>query len=1344
MATLLSMKSKYSIAILFFIIFSTPLLAGQDIKIITSNSSYLLLEYTPVYTDTSDVTIDNQVYKKIRVLEGAIFSPEKTGMPAIPVRRFSIGVPGEFGNTIQVVSSDYREIQGRIAPVATQRLNDGLLTDVYKLSENYNTYQAGDIASFGDYGLTRDLPMQVVNLSPVQYDVQRGVIRLYKRIVVRVNFAAAKSLAQNKISDGLLDGIVLNYDVAKNWISRNTRLKKTIANSVLAAGRWFRFEAPDEGIYKLTPAILTSIGINPATVDPKTIKIYNNGGKVLPETVSAPRPDDLVENATYLYKPQDDGKFNEGDYILFYGRGISFWDVDSLRGQVVRNYHTYSKSNYYWLTFGNGTAKRTRETASLQQAPDLVQNTTQAFASWQEDKYKLLSSGRYYLGDQFSEITPSRPYMTSLTGIVPGSRVRYKFSLVNKSEYTATFSIQENSTPIYSGYLTGVGVGQMEEPQNENFDNLVDSASYQSALPDDKSVLKFTYKPYPGSVSDGYLDYFEIYYTRQMQALSDQLMFFSADMNGVVEFKLNGFSTSDIKVFNVSNYADVSLVSGAAVNGGECTFRANTVRKNLSKYLAVSPNAYKSPSGFVEMGNSNLHGSASQGKFIIITHKNFLDEANRLKSYRESQSRFKMSTVVTDVSQIYNEFSCGMTDVSAIRNYIKYAYDNWSVKPEYVLLFGDGDYDYKNVEGKNQNFVIPYESAESFRYMDSYASDDFYTLVSGDDDIVDLAIGRITVTTPEEAANSVNKIIAYENQGQSETADPAQSRLWRNLITLVADDGYTSKEWEGNLHTPQSEKLSNEIIPASFDQNKIYLAEYPTVLTATGRRKPDVNKAIVNAINDGTLIMNWVGHGNPEVWAHEYVFDKAITIPQLVNNKYFFLTAATCDFGRFDMPGVQSSTELMLLKPDGGSIGTLTACRTVFSDQNAALNEAFYSRLFIKDSTGYIRPIGKSYYSMKMVRNGTNDLKYLLFGDPTLRLSVPSTPVAIDSINHSPLAKAVQLKALSKTKIDGSVRNADGSLNTGFNGDGVVTVFDSERLVPLKDLGDYPITVQGGLLFRGRVSITNGRFSTEFMVPKDISYENKNGKVVAYVSSNNADGVGFTKNIIVGGTDSSIVNDNKGPQINISFDGAPAGAAYLVNPNSVLDVKLSDETGLNTTGTGIGHKITAILNGNENSPIDLSNTFVGDMNAGGKTGVATYKFNGLEFGDYKIQVRAWDIFNNSSTAEENFTVVDGSDLVIRDVLNYPNPFSSSTTFTFQRNQYSKPVDIKIKVYTVAGRMIKEIENFNNSDAFVRIDWDGRDHDGNMLANGVYLYKIIVKSTDDQFKQEVLGKLAVVR
>jgi hypothetical protein len=498
-------------------------------------------------------------------------------------------------------------------------------------------------------------------------------------------------------------------------------------------------------------------------------------------------------------------------------------------------------------------------------------------------------------------------------------------------------------------------------------------------------------------------------------------------------------------------------------------------------------------------------------------------------------------------------------------------------------------------------------------------------------------------------------------------------------------------------------------------------------------------------MNQGTLLINYIGHGNPEVWAHEYVFERAVIIPQLTNDKYFFLCAATCDFGYYDIPNFQSGAEEMLFLKNAGSIATFNSGRLVFSGQNHQLNYELMSNLLNlpRDTMSLNVPLGLSVLKTKQVYNTVNAQKFHLLGDPTLRLNVPQYSGTIDSINGQPLIADVQIRALSNSRIAGTILKQDGTKWNEFNGEGLLTVFDSERIKLLEEINNYPMLIQGGVIFRGRVSISNGEFTADFVVPKDISYENKNGKIIFYFSDVELDGLAFTDKIIVGGTDTTAVNDGNGPEIEIFFENANYVSSYLVGSDPNLIVKLFDETGLNTTGTGVGHKLEGILNNDEGNPIDFTDYFVGELDAGSRQGEINYQFNKMSDGDYTLEVKAWDVFNNFSKEESFFTVITSNNLVIRDVYNYPNPFTSSTTFTFQHN-LSQPVDVKINVYTIAGRLIKQVEEKNIDQKFVKVDWDGTDGDGDHLGNGTYLYKLIVNTTDGEFTESVLGKLSIVK
>ncbi|PJA98513.1 MAG: hypothetical protein CO128_06885 [Ignavibacteriales bacterium CG_4_9_14_3_um_filter_30_11] len=1324
--------------IIFFLIVLTPfvLLPQQDFKILFSNSNSLIVEFIPNYYDTTSISIGNDKYVKSLFNGGYIQNAELYGEPAIPVKFFNVGVLSEFGNTIEVLNTSFKEMKGDLIPKPEISVSNGVDDNVYKKSEKYFNYNSSeDLVTFGDYGLARNLRTQSIIIHPVKFNAASRKIRLYNRIVFKINFSPIQSNASQPVSD-LLDAAIINYDVAKNWGAGNTSIKKSIINSVLSSGTWYKFETKTEGIYKITKGQLTLLGIDANSVDPRTIKIYNNSGKQLSENLNDTHPVDLQENAIYV-SGESDGKFDDNDFILFYGRGNHFWEYDKTSKNYKRYFHSYSNTNYYWITFGVTGGKRLIPKVSNNSVSFFNQTNSRGFASFEEDKKNIAQTGRIYLGDEFSTSSLEHVYTNKLDGIIPSFPINYVFRFVNASSDNLVLDVFENSTQITSQFLFGYG----NAPYIDG-NAYIRNISFSGTLPESRSVLKFRLNNPPTITTRGYLDYFEINYQKELKAFNDNLVFYSKDTSANVQYSLNSFSNSNIFVFDVTDYANVQMVTNPILqSGGQYVFQSNELKDNVHKYIAVGDNSYqfKIISNITKVNNSNIHGISSGAKFIIITHKNFLDAANRLKEYRQNQAPVKISTAIIDIDDIYNEFSGGNVDVTAVRDFLKYAYTNWSITPEYVLFLGKGTYDPKNVEGLNNNFVPATETLESLSLIPSFTSDDYYLKINGNDSFVDLVSGRMTVRTPEEANNIIDKIIEYENS--------ISSGVWRNLITLVADDGFTSTRFEGAEHTAPSEILSNTIIPPSFDQNKIYMAGYPVELTSSGRRIPAVNKAIIDAINNGTLILNYVGHGSPSLWAHEEVFVKSVTIPQLTNRNYFFLSAATCDFGYYDIPDFQSAAEELIFLKNAGAIAAFTASRLVYSSLNHSLMYQLFNDLLksAKDTLNLSIPIGKANFLTKQIFHGTNDQKYHILGDPTLRLAIPQYQANIDSINNQYVATAtnIQVKALSTTNINGEIKKIDGTTWSDFNGEGLLTVFDSERNVPLSSINNFPMTLQGGVIFRGRISVSNGKFSTSFIVPKDISYENKNGKVLLYFTGQNIDGLGFTNKVIVGGTDTSTINDGKGPLIDIFFDNLNSRNNALITPNSKLIVKLSDNTGLNTTGTGIGHKLEGILNDNDNSPIDFTNYFASDLNSGGKSGQIDYTFNNLEPGDYKIKIKAWDVFNNFSSQENFFSVVSQNELLIRNVYNYPNPFASNTTFTFQQN-LNTFLDIKIKIYTVAGRLIKNIEKNNISDKFVTVAWDGRDQDGDIIANGTYLYKIIVKTVDGAFNKSVLGKLAVIR
>ncbi len=1313
---------KLPVYLVFLFVILNTVYFAQDLRVISSDKNSILLEYRPEYKDTITIEAGTSKYIKIDLPGTYISNSNKIGDVQKLVRQFNVGVPEGVGNTIQILSEDYSYLIGKYAPVP-HISSDSAAAPTYSESNNYNKSKYSDIIAFGEYGQAREIPIQSIIIYPVQFDGASNNIRLLKKILFRINYGQSALLNRRIIQDNSYSSIVLNYEVAKYWGMENNALPKT-SNSLLANDSWYKIEINEEGIYKIDRSYLQSMGIDLSSLDVSTIKIFGNGGRQLPEELNNWN-NGMIENSIQVFTKAT-GEF---DYLLFYGRGVEYYDYSSLSNEIVRIKHPYSKKNFYWLTYGGAAGKRMKEKASITTTNFYNQSSTLAFRTYEKDSVNIGKTGREYFGDALTSITTSRTFINSLNGLIPSTPISYRIRTINTSPFEIPLRIDEtgkqiHKTTIGSDYEYSYGV-------EDYF-----SKSFTADLPDERSALKISISSDQPNAKV-YLDFIEIQYQKYLRAFGDNLLFFSKDTTANIRYALTNFSSQSVQVFDVTDYSNVESIKGT-VDGGIFTFISAQVQRNVKKYLAISPSQYKMPIAAAKINNQNIRGIIDGREMIIITSKEFKNSAEKYLRYRTTESPNKLSAEIFYVDEIMNEFGGGLLDPTAIRDFLKHAFKTWQVKPEYALLFGDASYDYLNTEKKFCNFVPTYQTSESLSKIGSYATDDYFACIVGDDSFPDLAIGRLSCQTAAEADSLVKKIVYYE------TNSPLGN--WRNLITLVSDDEYSGKYgYEGSLHTRPSETIANNLIPKSFDLNKVYLAAYPAVFTGNGRIKPDVNKAIINAINQGTLILNYYGHGAPQFWADEVVFEMSIAKTQLKNNKYFFLTAATCEFGRFDDPSNQSATETLLQMSNAGIIAGLSACRLVSPGPNELLNESLYSKLFLlKDENELPIRLGKAYMLAKQNSNGdvSNSKKFILFGDPSIRLNMPHLQVTIDSINGNSSRQKFELNALSSINLSGILKSSDGKINP-LNGEILLSVYDSERLIELKSIKDS-ITATGGLIFRGRVNVTAGKFKTDFVVPKDISYENKNGKIVAYFYNENTDGVGFINNFTVGGTNQNVKNDGEGPQIEIYFDDENFDGAYLVNPNFQLIAKLKDQTGINTTGYGIGHRLEGILNNDANSTYDFSNYFIGDINSGGKSGIIKYPFIQMPIGDYSIKIKAWDVFNNPSIHEAFFSVVsDEKGLQLREVVNYPNPMSSNTTFTFQHN-YKSAINVRIRIYSVAGRMIKEIEEWNLNEKFVRLDWDGRDEEGSQLANGTYLYKINVESTDANFANSVLGKISVIR
>ena len=851
--------------------------------------------------------------------------------------------------------------------------------------------------------------------------------------------------------------------------------------------------------------------------------------------------------------------------------------------------------------------------------------------------------------------------------------------------------------------------------------------------------------------SQMYLDWVEIFYKKKFEA-KDSYLWFMQSADGPQKYRVTGFTSNDILVFDVTDRFQITELTNTEISSGTVTFVDDFEALPRRQYVALTPEAFRTPTSLEKITLGTIRSMNDGADFIIITHDDFYNEILPLKELREQMDN--LQTRVVKISDVFNEFSWGLVDPTAIRDFLKYTFDNWYPQPKYVLLCGDGDYDYKNLKGSDdKNWIPPYETTE-MNDNSSRTTDDWFAMVNGDDSVLDMAIGRFPVQSATEVQNVVQKIIDYENAPLIQSQDEFAVDDWRNVVTMVGDDELTNKEDNQTEHTEDAENIIENLVPDSFEKEKIYLIEYPAERdpSTSGIMKPAATAALLDRLNKGTLIVNYIGHGNPTLWAHERLLKQSRDL-ELIQNEHRlpFWIAATCDFGRFDDPLEQAFSEELFAEKDRGGIGFLSSTRLAFSGQNTALNRLFYIHLF--NGQKPTERIGVALMKAKLSNYSlTNDQKYHIFGDPTMRLRAPRYSATFTKVEPD------TLKALSKIHVEGYLGNSEDAFST-FQGQALLKVYDSKQYKTYYTVHNTPIRyyAPGKTIFRGNVSAENGRFSADFIVPKDITYGGNLGRISIYFVDQQIQGVGYRNSLPVGGT--SYLSDNAGPEIRIGFQGIQFSDGKTVPRTSILEVELADSvSGINIVGD-IGHNITLVLDDLETEKIvltDYFNYFENNFQAGKVIyDFSTHKLPvslwqnpdspayGLPLGTHTITIKAWDNFNNSSVKTTTFQVVSEDELVLQDIFNYPNPFSSSTTFTFYASQQC---EVKIKIYTTRGALVQTLDGIIADPAINQVYWDGLDRDGDELANGVYLYKIIARARrgDKILKAEKIDKLVIFR
>lgn len=1102
-------------------------------------------------------------------------------------------------------------------------------------------------------------------------------------------------------------------------------------HSVLASGKWFKLAFTNGGICRLTSNDLKSIGLEVSDVDPRTIRIYGNGGGMLPESNQVLRYDDLTENAIFV-QGESDGRFDAGDYILFYIPPQLRWKYNASGQSWDHITNIYSDTTFMFLTSGSFAGKRVAEVNSSSQEATVQVNTFNDYALHEIDQVNLIGSGRRWFGEIF-DLTTQYSFNFTFPGIVPSSDISVKMLAAARSTVSSSFSVSA------AGQSWSVPASPISTYYNSAFAAGVSSFRKVTATGDNLGVSVTFNKPQ--SSAKGWLDYLEINVQRKLNFTAGQMTFRNVQAVGagsVAQYQL-GDASSAVTLWDITDPVTVKKIK-ADPNGSTLNFRL--AADTLHEFIAFDGTSFISPVASRRVPNQDLH-SLSAPDLLIIAPPVFTDEAMRLAAMHNN--RDDLSTVIVTPETIYNEFSSGSPDASAIRDFMKMFYDRHAAggKIPYLLLFGDGSYDYKDIHKQNTNFVLTFQSPESFDPVHSYTYDDYFGFLddnegTGSFDMVDIGIGRLPAKTVKEASVLVDKIIMYSGNSSAVQGD------WRNVITFVADDE------DDNEHMRQADQLAEYIDAGfkSFNIDKIYLDSYQQSATPSGNRYPDVNKAITQRIGKGTLIMNYTGHGGETGWAHEEVLQLS-DINSWVNfEKMPVFVTATCEFSRYDDPERTSAGEQVLLNPLGGGIALFTTSRPTFGTPNLSVNKSFY-KFALATSAGSQPRMGDIIRDAKRESGSDeNGRKFVLLGDPALRIATPQLQVLTTQINNKPVGTEPDtMSSLSMISVSGIVANANGEKLAGFNGTLTASVFDKKtEVTTLANDGGKPFafSLQKNLLYKGHVEVVNGGFTFSFIVPRDISYRYGFGKISYYAQSDDADAAGSYENIIVGGDGENAIADHTGPDIDLYMNDLHFVNGGTTDENPTLIAVLGDESGINTVGTGIGHDLVAVLDDNTDAPYVLNDYYESDVNTY-KSGQIKFPFVGLPEGNHRLRVRAWDVYNNSSEAFLDFTVVSSGSFIMENLMNFPNPFSEYTDITYSHNQQGKKLSTTVTIFSLAGKplitLYQEGQDFGSRSLPVR--WDGKTQSGSDAGSGMYIYKIKAV-TSDGLSATKSGKLIFTR
>jgi len=1296
-------------AIFFACVLFLPSLssAGDGVDIVSMDEGGLVLSYRPVPGTIDSVAVNGRTYCRF-TYEG--HSPENpSGAPAVPTSSIFFAAPAGVTPTVETTVLSEREISGiLLLPVPEiEKDGSGVYVETYREDPAYyalSGYRPDSHAFLGGKVGKGGIDIWELVLSPVLYDAHASRAAVADSIRVHITFAGTR------IASHMLPKRVPDY-IANGKVLRRLAVRKPVSAvyDPFGTGDWYRITIGKSGMYGITGAELAKAGFPVGTVGTDEIRMYYGGGMLIdPEDYDHDEKLDFKEIAVKIVDSAGDGVFDSDDVVVFYGEALSRFYTKPGRQRLYYQNHLYSDENVYWLRIsGDGFPVRIKPTGEPP-AGGTEAVTTYRFTKHIEHDYhlELEGGGTEWYWEAIMLNYKQIPF--SAPGVVPGKKSIFRVGVLNQHEPRAHLVVI---------YVNG------EKAEDYYFSERKGFVTHETTVelkPKD-NMISLVRKYQHGEADASFrLDWVEIEYERRLEYTQNHFEFFYAGDGTSMKFTVADVKKSTVEVYDTTNPYRVKEFTQTEHDGERdtLTFQGVLPKDRPSRFILHDPASYLKVSSITRKKGFGLRNPSNDANYILITNRLFMEEARRLAAWRERDSRIEpLTPMVVDVDDIFDEFNWGVYDPLAIRRFLRFVWENGNPdKRYYCCILGDTTFKYKNLSESQvgKNLVPTYTGYDNDRY--ALTNDDYFCWFDRNH-FPAFAMGRLCAPDRETAKVLVDKTIDYE---KNPVGGP-----WHNRVLLIADDDLKDNGvGQETIHTVDTESLDDHrFIPPSVERVKIMMVEYPL----KNFRKPDVTEAIFKTLDEGCVIMNFIGHGNDDLLAHEHILVGTRDIERFNNGgKLPLFLVFSCTVGNFIQLDNLSLAEMLHLRKGGGVIGTIAATNKTFSNPNIELNKRFFVNQFDRDANPEYR-IGYALYRAKHDTHKLNSNRYMLFGDPATRLMLPRLDISVAPVDT---VYRLQRVRLSGTFEDGGKPVPfEGTLYVRARGPKIHKTYNTNN-----NVFTINYTQPGKTFYYGETAVNGNDFETAFVVPKDLPSSTGETYIYFFATGPGGEASGVLHDFVIGGLDRSAPEDKTGPEIKFAFDGKNFDDGDYISRQPGMRATITDPSGINIYGNR-GHNITLVIDKKE--IVVLTDRFK-TIN-GYTTGVLDYTLPILSPGEHTLELNVYDTYNNAAKKSVTAYVVgsETGDIAIMDLLNYPNPMGADgTTFTFSLTDDAQYADISI--YSQSGRLVDRLK-FPADYGFNMVKWKPPF----AIANGVYFYKLTVRSVNGR-KSSKIEKLVVMK